>query len=296
MTLGKSISTISNLLHRHLNGGRPTLSFEFFPPKDDLAEASLYGAFAKLLELSPDFVSVTYGAGGSNPERSIAVVEHMASQVATIGHLTCVGATVAGTQQIIDRFEQAGVEAILALRGDSPRDNPDALSQGEFKTALDLVKQANQNAHIEIGVAAFPEGHPESKDFAQDIRVLKLKQDAGATFAVTQLFFDVADFLRLIDLANEAGVTMPILPGLMPISNAKQVIRMAGLSGAKMPTLLLAALEDASDEEEAKSIGMAFTIQLGCDLLAAGAAGLHIFCLNQSAAATEVAKGVGLVG
>lgn len=254
----------------------------------------LHESFAKLLELSPDFVSVTYGAGGSNPERSIAVVEHMASQVATIGHLTCVGATVEGTQTIIERFEKAGVEAILALRGDSPKDNPDALSQGEFKTALELVSQAHLRSHIEVGVAAFPEGHPESKDFSQDIAVLKLKQDAGATFAVTQLFFDLADYEKLRTLANQAGVTIPILPGLMPISNAKQVIRMAALSGAKMPTPLLAQLEATDDEDEAKRIGMAFAIELGRELLTAGAPGLHIFCLNQAAAATEVARGVGL--
>ena len=281
-------------MHRHHNGGRKTLSFEFFPPKDDAAEEVLYTAFANLLELAPDFVSVTYGAGGSNPERSIAVVEHMAAQVATIGHLTCVGATVAGTQDIIERFERAGVEAILALRGDSPKDNPDALQQGEFKTALELVSQANVRSHIEVGVAAFPEGHPESKNFEQDIMVLKLKQDAGAKFAITQLFFDVNDYLRLTDEARQAGVTLPILPGLMPISNAKQVIRMAGLSSAKIPGDLLSKLEGASDDEEAKEVGMAFTIQLGKELLSAGAPGLHIFCLNQSMAASRVAKAVGL--
>ena len=198
------------------------------------------------------------------------------------------------SQTIIERFEKAGVEAILALRGDSPKDNPDALSQGEFKTALELVSQAHLRSHIEVGVAAFPEGHPESKDFSQDIAVLKLKQDAGATFAVTQLFFDLADYVKLLALAKEAGVTIPILPGLMPISNAKQVIRMAALSGAKMPTHLLAQLEATDDEDEAKRIGMAFTIELGRELLAAGAPGLHIFCLNQAAAATEVARGVGL--
>lgn len=237
---------------------------------------------------------MTYGAGGSNPERSISVVEHMAPQVATIGHLTCVGATVAGTQDIIERFERAGVESILALRGDSPKDNPDALAQGEFKTAIELVSQASLRSHIEVGVAAFPEGHPESKDFDQDIRVLKLKQDAGASFAVTQLFYDVSDYTYLCSEAKAAGVTMPILPGLMPISNAKQVIRMAALSGAKIPDELLAKLEAASSDEEAKLIGMAFTIEFGKALLAAGAPGLHIFCLNKADAASEVAIGVGL--
>jgi methylenetetrahydrofolate reductase (NADPH) len=293
--LGITISTISTLLNRHANGGRQTLSFEFFPPKDEAAELGLRETFAKLLTLSPDFVSVTYGAGGSNPERSISVVEHMATQVATIGHLTCVGATVAGTLEIIQRFEAAGVEAILALRGDAPKDNPDALAQGEFKQAVELVSLAHQRTSIEVGVAAFPEGHPESVDFDQDIRVLKLKQDAGATFGVTQLFYQTGDYTTMVRLAREAGVTMPLLPGLMPIANAKQVLRMASLSGAKVPETLLANLEEAKDEEEARSIGMSFTVEFGKELLAAGAPGLHIFCLNQVAAAEELARGVGLV-
>ena len=238
---------------------------------------------------------MTYGAGGSNPERSIAVVEYMASHVATIGHLTCVGATVEGTLEIIERFEAAGVEAILALRGDSPKDNPDALAQGEFKQALELVKLANERTNIEVGVAAFPEGHPESKDFAQDIRVLKLKQDAGATFAVTQLFFQTSDYLDMVAQAREAGVTLQILPGIMPISNAKQVLRMASLSGAKVPQALLDALESAQDDDESREIGMDFTVDFGRELLAAGAPGLHIFCLNQVTAAEQIARGVGLV-
>ncbi len=255
----------------------------------------LKDTFAKLLTLSPDFVSVTYGAGGSNPERSISVVEHMASQVATIGHLTCVGATVAKTLEIIERFEAAGVEAILALRGDAPKENPDALAQGEFKQALELVALASDRSRIEVGVAAFPEGHPESKDFTQDIKVLKLKQDAGATFAVTQLFYETADYVRMVSLAREAGVTMQILPGIMPISNAKQALRMAALSGAKVPEALLQSLEAAQDENQARAIGMKYTVALGKELLAAGAPGLHIFCLNQVAAAQEIAIGVGLV-
>jgi len=283
------------LLNRHANGGRQTLSFEFFPPKDDSAEQTLRETFSKLLTLSPDFVSVTYGAGGSNPERSIAVVEHMAAQVATIGHLTCVGASIEGTLEIIRRFEAAGVEAILALRGDAPKDNPNALAQGDFKHALELVSLAAEQTNIEIGVAAFPEGHPESADFEQDIRVLKLKQDAGASFAVTQVFYDVADYLKLVKLARAAGVTIQILPGILPISNAKQVLRMANLSGAKVPSSLLESLETAETEELAREVGMSFTISFGRELLAAGAPGLHIFCLNQVAAAEEIARGVGLV-
>ena len=276
-----------------LRAGR-TLSFEFFPPKTDEAALALRDTIAELDELHPSFVSVTYGAGGSNPERSIAVVEHMATQVATIGHLTCVGASSEGSLKLIRRFEDAGVEAILALRGDSPKDNPEALETGELKTAAELVAIASQNTHIGVGVAAFPEGHPESKNFQQDIDVLKLKQDLGATFAITQLFFYLEDYLKLVESARTNGIEMQILPGIMAFSSAKQVLRMAQMSNARVPSELLFALESCQDEDEARQVGMDYSIELGRSLLAAGAPGLHIFCLNQSKAAMDLAKGVGL--
>lgn len=287
------INSINSIVSQARQAGRATLSFEFFPPKDDVATESLYASFDQLAELNPDFVSVTYGAGGSNRERSLAVVENMAAKVPTIGHLTCVGASRASTLDIIHRYEAAGVAAILALRGDAPKDNPNALAEGELKTALELVELAKASTGIEVGVAAFPEGHPESENLDHDIRVLKLKNDAGADFAVTQLFFSTDMYVTLVESAKEAGITIPIVPGLMPISNAKQVLRMAELSGARVPDRLVSALQDA-DEATARAIGMDFTAQLGHDLLAAGAPGLHIFSLNQSAAATEIAKATGL--
>jgi methylenetetrahydrofolate reductase (NADPH) len=288
------MSVITEQLARRTGGAKPTLSFEFFPPKDELGAQSLAVAFEKLLSLSPDFVSVTYGAGGSNRERSISIVENFSKQVPTIGHLTCVGATRQSTLEVIERFESAGVAAILAIRGDNPIEQPNALADGELRRALDLVELAKRESNLDIGVAAFPEKHPESKDLAQDIRVLKLKQNAGATFAVTQLFFTVEHYVALVNAARESGVTIPILPGLMPIANAKNVLRMAALSGATVPEDLHARLTSAGDDEAAREIGMAYTIDLGAKLLAAGAPGLHIFALNQSKAATLVAKEVGL--
>jgi methylenetetrahydrofolate reductase (NADPH) len=273
--------------------GRATLSFEYFPPKDDSANASLYETFDELNQLSPDFVSVTYGAGGSNRERSLAVLDHMAPVVPTIGHLTCVGASRESTSELIKRFEQSGAAAILALRGDPPKDNPNALAEGEIKTALELVELANQLSSLEIGVAAFPEVHPESPSMEHDLKVLDLKVAAGASFAVTQLFFSVDTYFTLVAKARAAGIVIPIVPGLLPISNAKQVLRMAAMSGASVPTELVAKLED-SDESLAREIGMEFTIDFGKRLLELGAPGLHIFTLNQSEAAREVAIGVGL--
>lgn len=270
-----------------------TLSFEFFPPKDPEAETSLWKHYDGLMGVSPDFVSVTYGAGGSSRENSLAVVDRIAKDVLTVGHLTCVGSSFESSREIIKHFEQAGVRSILALRGDSPSNDPDALSKGELKTALDLVKFARAESSLEVGVAAFPEVHPESPSMQHDADVLRLKQDAGATFAMTQLFFTVDAYLRLIESARQSGSDMPIVPGLMPISNSAKVLRMAEMSGANVPADLLSKLDSAS-EAEAKTIGMDYSIKLANDLLAAGAPGLHIFTLNYSKAALEVARGCGL--
>lgn len=272
---------------------RPTLSFEFFPPRDEEANLSLWRHYDKLLEVQPDFVSVTYGAGGSSRETSLAVVDRMANDILTIGHLTCVGSTNASSLEIIKHFEAAGVRSILALRGDAPLADPDALSKGELKTALELVELVRTNTDLEVGVAAFPEKHPESQSLLHDAKVLNLKQSAGARYAMTQLFFSVEAYLTLVETAESTGATMPIVPGIMPISNAAKVLRMAQMSGAAVPVDLLEKLQNA-DESTAKRIGMDFSIELANDLLAAKAPGLHVFTLNYSKAALEVAAGCGL--
>ena len=270
---------------------RPTLSFEFFPPKDAEGEETLWRSFDALLEINPQFASVTYGAGGSNRDTSLAVVDRMSKQLPTIGHLTCVGASAKSTAEITRRFEDAGVASILALRGDPPKDAVGLTS--EITSALELIELIRSFSQIEIGVAAFPEKHPESVDFAQDAKVLKLKQAAGATFAMTQLFFSVDAYVSLVERTRQAGVTLPIVPGVMPIANASRVLRMAQMSGAAVPEHLLHQLQNAT-EDEARVIGMDFTIEFANQLLAAGAPGLHIFTLNYSKAAIEVARGAGL--
>lgn len=287
------ISSVNALIADRRSSGAPTLSFEFFPPKDEAGEATLWRTFDEVLEVGADFVSVTYGAGGSSSERTLGIVERMAPQITTVGHLTAVGATRAGTIDIIRRFEDAGVASLLAIRGDAPKDKPNALAEGELKTALELVELAHDVSSLEVGVGAFPEVHPESADMAHDAKVLQLKQAAGASFAITQLFFSLEAFNELRQTSDRAGATLPIIPGLMPINNAKQVIRMAAMSGASIPADLMSRLESA-DETEARRIGMRFTIDLGKKLLEAGAPGLHIFTLNQSIAALELARGIGL--
>lgn len=290
---GPLASNVSEVISQSVLKDQPTLSFEFFPPKDEEGDATLWRSFDKLLEVSPDFVSVTYGAGGSNRETSLAVVDRMAKQVMTIGHLTCVGSSRASTREVIKRFEDAGVHSILALRGDPPRDNPRALEDGQLKTALDLVNLVISETDLEVGVAAFPEGHPESPNLAHDAMVLALKQAAGAKYAMTQLFFTVEAYTDLVATSRAAGATLPIIPGLMPIGNAAKVVRMAEMSGAKLPVELLKKL-DGADEATARIIGMEYSIKLAQDLIAAGAPGLHLFALNFSKAALEVARGAGL--
>jgi methylenetetrahydrofolate reductase (NADPH) len=287
------LTGVYSVLQARAEKGQKSLSFEFFPPKPG-AESSMWDTFEKVLEVGADFISVTYGAGGSNQETSFQVLDRMAPQILTVGHLTCVGASRQSVKHTISRFEAAGVRSILALRGDAPKDDPDALSKGQLKTALELVELVQSETSLEVGVAAFPEGHPESPSLRHDAEVLWKKQAAGASYAMTQLFFGVHHYTEQVAAAAEVGVNIPIIPGLMPVSNAKQLLRMAQMSGAAVPSDLAHQLE-TSDEEAARRIGMDYTINLGRELLAAGAPGLHIFTLNKSEAAMELAAGVGLI-
>ena len=269
------------------DASRPTLSFEFFPPKDDAGWANLKSSIEHLQGVSPDFVSVTYGAMGSNQATSLAVVEHLAHHVPTIAHLTCIGASQGSISQLLGEYESAGVAGILALRGDLPAGLSE-FPQSDYTYALDLVSQVQKSTNFEIGVATFPEKHPESLSIERDIEILKMKQDAGASFGMTQLFFDVDAYTGLVDKARLAGVTMPIVPGVMPIANSKQVLRMAQMSGASVPTALERALVEAPDEAQARTIGMEFTVKLVEELKLRGAPGIHIFTLNHHVAALEL--------
>jgi len=283
----------TNFLAKLRNSERPTVSFEFFPPKDEAGLETLRTSFAELQAFNPDFVSVTYGAMGSNQATSLAVVEEFARQVPTIAHLTCIGATEANIAALLGRYETAGVAGVLALRGDVPATfEGDPL--GDFQHADQLVALAKQTSKLTVGVAAFPEKHPESASLAEDLEVLQRKEQLGAELAMTQLFFDVDAYKQLVERAQSMGLTLPIVPGLMPIANAKQVMRMADMSGAKIPQHLVDALNSAANETESRAIGMQFSIELGRELLTYGAPGLHIFSLNHHRAASELLHGIGL--
>ncbi|MFZ5869966.1 MAG: methylenetetrahydrofolate reductase [NAD(P)H] [Actinomycetota bacterium] len=278
-------------------GGR-SFSFEFFPPRDDAAEAQLWLSLRRLEALRPTFVSVTYGAGGSTRDRTVRITGRIAREttMAPVAHLTCVGSSRAQLRQVVGAYADAGVRNVLALRGDPPGGpggvwtaHPEGLDHAD-----ELVRLVRSLGDFCVGVAAFPETHPESPSLDHDARVLAAKQDAGAQFAVTQFFFDAADYLRLRDAAAAHGCTMPIIPGLMPVTNLRQVQRFAELSGTAVPGWLVARLEAVADDPAAvRAVGVDAATALADHLLAEGAPGLHFYTLNRSTATLEIYRSLG---
>jgi len=217
-----------------------TYSFEFFPPKDIEGEERLWAAMSQLESIAPDFISVTYGAGGSTRDRTIRITSEITARthIPTVAHLTCVGSTRAELIEILGKYRDAGIKSILALRGD-PTGGPRApwtTTDGGLNHADELVTLAAEFGGFTIGVAAFPDGHPSSDgDFAHDVEVLLEKEKRGATFATTQFFFDVDKWKSLVDKLAAKGSTLPIIPGILPVTNVKQLNRMAVLSGVPIP-------------------------------------------------------------
>lgn len=279
-------------------GGR-SYSFEFFPPKTPQGEEILWQALAELEPLSPTFVSVTYGAGGSTQAKTIEVTARIAAQTSLtpVAHLTCVGANQRQLLDVIARYRAAGLGTVLALRGDPPG-GPDAIwepTPGGLTHADELVALLRRCGDWGIGVAAFPEGHPESVDLTTDAKVLAGKQQAGADFAITQFFFRSEDYFRLLDRAAGHGATLPIIPGIMPVTNVSQIKRFAVLSGAEFPTDLAARFEAVADRPEVvRELGVEVATALCQELLDGGAPGLHFYTLNRSTATREIYENLGL--
>ncbi len=288
-------TTIRDLL---ASGGK-SYSFEFFPPASDAGEKTLWEAIRHLEPLAPTFVSVTYGAGGSTRDRTVRIIEHIATDttMTAMGHLTCVGSSRAELRSVIGSFAAAGVRNVLALRGDPPG-GPDAVWEPHpegLEHADQLVKMVKELGPFCVGVAAFPEGHPESADLESDAKYLALKAAAGADFAVTQFFFDADDYFRLVDRAAAHGCTIPILPGIMPVTNVKQIERFAQLSGATFPPALAERLLAAGEDHvRVRAIGVEVAGELCTKLLAGGAPGLHFYTLNRSTSTLEIYKKLGL--
>ncbi|HZI96781.1 MAG TPA: methylenetetrahydrofolate reductase [NAD(P)H] [Actinomycetales bacterium] len=279
-------------------GGR-SFSFEFMPPRDDEGERVLWQSLRRVERVSPTFVSVTYGAGGSTRDRTVRVVQRIAEEttLTPVAHLTCVAASRTEIRQVVRSFAAAGIRNLLALRGDPPGDpggvfepHPEGIDQ-----AVELVAMLRSLGRFCIGVAAFPLGHPESPDLAHDARVLALKQEAGASYANTQFFFEADDYFRLRDLADAHGCTMPIIPGIMPVTNVRQIERFAQLSGSALPDHLVSRLRAVADDPAAvRQIGVETATELCSDLLAGGAPGLHFYTLNCSTATLDIYSRLGL--
>ncbi len=266
-----------------------TLSFEFFPPKTDTAAATLRATLQELEALAPDFISVTYGAGGSTRERTHEIVRdvRMTTSMLPMAHLTCVGHRKDELVAILSRYQSIDVTHILALRGDPPVGE---VLPSELDHASDLMELIRSTGEFTVGVAAHPEGHPESSSRSSDLDHQAVKI-SNADFAITQLFFDVQVYIDFAQEMRARGVTTPIIPGIMPVTNLAQVTRMAELSGAVFPATLESRLKEASDEDGGVAReGIAAAVELCEGLLAAGAPGLHFYTLNKSQATREIAS------
>ncbi|HSK53815.1 MAG TPA: methylenetetrahydrofolate reductase [NAD(P)H] [Jiangellales bacterium] len=301
MTLGlpSTMPGGAHTIRELLASGHRSFSFEFFPPKTDQGEALLWRALRELESLEPTFVSVTYGAGGSTRDRTVRITGRIGEEttLTAVGHLTCVGSSVEELRGVVGSYADAGVRNVLALRGDPPGGpgspwvpHPQGLTHAD-----ELVRLVRGLGDFCVGVAAFPERHPESPDQETDARVLAGKAEAGADFAVTQFFFRAEDYFALVERAARHGCHIPVVPGVMPVTNVAQIERFAQLSGAAFPPELARRLHAVADDPAAvRAIGVEVATQLCEELLAGGAPGLHFYTLNRSTATREIYARLGL--
>jgi methylenetetrahydrofolate reductase (NADPH) len=279
--------------------GEPTFSFEFFPPKTEEGERNLRETLTTLRELKPDFVSVTYGAGGSTRERTVALTKWIKQglEIEAMAHLSCVGATSEELSEILEGLQRAGIDNVLALRGDPPKGETDWKPHpGGLQYSTELAALISERFEFCVGAACFPEVHPEAPDLAHDLRFLREKVAAGASFAITQLFFDNELYFRFVDEARAAGIEIPIIPGIMPITDFKQIKTITGMCQATIPPRLLEALEwRAHDSEAVLQLGVAYATLQCAELLAGGAPGIQFFTLNRSPATRAILSSLRLL-
>jgi methylenetetrahydrofolate reductase (NADPH) len=265
---------------------RPCFSVEFFPPKTDEGRATLFETVEVLRDLQPAFFSVTYGAGGATREGTLETTAAIRGEygVEAMAHLSCVGETGGELRSIIDRIADAGIENILALRGDPPRGEPDFIQpEGGLGSAAELTALISEtHPEIAIGGACFPEVHPEAPSLEADIAYLKTKVDNGASFLITQLFFDNRSYFDFVPAARAAGIDVPIIAGVMPMTSYKQITRICELCEARIPEPLEKAMEAAGGDERVEfELGVAYAAQQCAELLRAGAPGIHFYALNR---------------
>jgi methylenetetrahydrofolate reductase (NADPH) len=278
------------------------VSFEVYPPRDQNSGESLESSILELAKMDPTFISVTFGAGGSSTKNSLSVLKFILqnTQAAALAHLTCVGHSFLETKALVNQFMDEGITDFLALRGD-PQPGMPTEPKGELKTSSELVQlisqvhkeRGNSRTDLQLAVATFPNGHPDSDSIAQDIQALLAKQNAGADYAITQLFFFASDYVNFVKLAREAGVTIPILPGIMPVTSMQRLNRVIELTGEKNPEAL-AKMLSVDSKEEAKQAGIDWAANLVTELVEQGAPGVHLYAFNQHESVTQVINRAGI--
>lgn len=274
----------------------PVYSFEFFPPKSEEGLVRLYSTIEHLAELNPAFVSVTYGAGGATRGRTVEVASHICDvlKIEAVAHITCTGQSQSEIADTLSSLKLAGVNNVLALRGDPPKGHESFVAcEGGFKYANQLVSFINEMGGFCVGAACYPEGHIESPDKEEDLSRLVEKVNAGVDFLISQIFFENAHYFDLVKRARDRGVKVPILPGLMPITNVGQMERFTTMCGATVPDELRQRLNKVRDDDQAvMAIGIEWTMSQARDLLAHGAPGIHFYTLNKSLATRVVHAGL----
>ena len=277
----------------------PTFSFEFFPPKTEDGERNLRKTLEDLRAFDPDFVSVTYGAGGSTRDKTVELTKWIKQElgIEAMAHLSCVGTTREELLAILDGIRAAGIDNVLALRGDPPRGETEWTPHpGGLHYSTELAALISGSYPFSVGAACFPEVHPEAPDLAHDLRFLKDKLASGATFLITQLFFDNELYFHFVEEARAVGVEVPIIPGIMPITDLKQIKTITGMCGATIPEPLLDALEwRTGDPDAVLQLGVAHATLQCAELLARGAPGIHFYTLNRSPATRAIVSALQLL-
>jgi methylenetetrahydrofolate reductase (NADPH) len=276
----------------------PTLSFELFPPKNPAGWGTLYATLAEISKVAPDYISVTYGAGGSTRAKTVDLVARIQGElgIESMAHLTCVGHSKSEIADILGTLAASGIRNVLALRGDPPKGDKTFKPHPDgFSHASDLVSFIRGRFGFNIGCAFYPEKHMEAPSLEADLGFLKLKQDNGAQFTISQLFFDNDGFYRFRDKAHKAGVNIPLVAGIMPVLDVAQLARFKELSGCVIPEKLVARLNDGKPED-AVHRGVELATEQCLDLLKNGIAGIHLYCLNRSLSAVRITENLRNLG
>ena len=271
-----------------LAGGRPTLSFEVFPPKTEDAYESVEHAAAEIAKLKPDFMSVTYGAGGGTSDYTVQIASTIQDvyKVTPLAHLTCVSSTREKVHVVLEQLKERGIENILALRGDIPKDGK---TPEVYHYASELIREIKSAGDFCIGAACYPEGHVESANKSVDMDYLKQKVEAGCDFLTTQMFFDNSVLYSYLYRIREKGITVPVIAGIMPVTNAGQIKRITQMSGSYLPSRFLSLVDKFGDKPGSmKQAGIAYATDEIIDLLANGVKGIHVYSMNKPDVAAKI--------